>query len=99
MHQVEVEKVITGLCDDLGASERIFTSPVPTFYTRHTARFLAFWLITLPLGLYEPMKGSWNHRGVIPVTIFIGGCLLAIEELATHTKGRAIFDSSYGKDG
>ena len=39
LHQVEVEKVVTGLCDALGASERIFTSPVPTFYTRHTARF------------------------------------------------------------
>eukprot|EP00526_Cylindrotheca_closterium_P013981 CAMPEP_0113610774 /NCGR_PEP_ID=MMETSP0017_2-20120614/5204_1 /TAXON_ID=2856 /ORGANISM="Cylindrotheca closterium" /LENGTH=340 /DNA_ID=CAMNT_0000519681 /DNA_START=183 /DNA_END=1202 /DNA_ORIENTATION=+ /assembly_acc=CAM_ASM_000147 len=35
LHQVEVERVVTGLCDALGASERIFTSPVPTFYTRH----------------------------------------------------------------
>ena len=84
LHQVEVEKVVTGLCDALGASERIFTSPVPTFYTRHTARFLAFWLLALPMGLYEPLAGSWNHVAVVPVTIFIGGFLLGIEELATQ---------------
>ena len=84
LHQVEVEKVVTGLCDALGASERIFTSPVPTFYTRHTARFLAFWLLALPMGLYEPLAGSWNHIAVVPVTIFIGGFLLGIEELATQ---------------
>ena len=84
LHQVEVEKVVTGLCDALGASERIFTSPVPTFYTRHTARFLAFFLLFLPMGLYEPMAGSWNHIAVLPVTILVGGFLLGIEELATQ---------------
>ena len=84
LHQVEVEKVVTGLCDALGASERIFTSPVPTFYSRHTARFLAFWLLALPMGLYGPLAGSWNHWAVVPVTVFIGGFLLGIEELATQ---------------
>jgi putative membrane protein len=83
LHQVEVEIVVTGLCDALGASERIFTSPVPTFYTRHTARFLAFWLLALPLGLYEPLNGM-NHLAVIPVMIALSGFLLGIEELATQ---------------
>jgi putative membrane protein len=84
LHQVEVEKVVTGLCDALGASERIFTSPVPTFYTRHTSRFLAFWLLALPLGLYGPLGNTWNHWVVIPVVVFIGIFLLGIEELATQ---------------
>ena len=84
LHQVEVEKVVTGLCDALGASERIFTSPVPTFYTRHTARFLAVWLFTLPLGLYDPFNGSWNHWAMVPVSIVLSGFLLGIEELATQ---------------
>eukprot|EP00980_Cylindrotheca_fusiformis_P030555 scaffold25026_cov142-Cylindrotheca_fusiformis.AAC.1 len=84
LHQVEVEHVVTGLCDALGASERIFTSPVPTFYTRHTARFLAFWLLALPLGLFEPMSATWNHIGVLPVVVLISGFLLGIEELATQ---------------
>jgi len=84
IHQVEVEKPITGLCDALGASERIFTSPVPTFYTRHTARFLAFWLLSMPMALYEPFKVTWNHWGMIPATVVISGFLLGIEELATQ---------------
>lgn len=84
IHQVEVEQVITGLCDALGASERIFTSPVPTFYTRHTARFLAFWLLSLPLALYEPCNMSWNHIATVPVMVVIAGFLLGIEELATQ---------------
>lgn len=84
LHQVEIEKVVTGLCDALGASERIFTSPVPTFYTRHTARFLAIWLLGLPLALYEPFKATWNHYGVIPAVLVIGVFLLGIEELATQ---------------
>ena len=84
IHQVEVERVVTGLCDALGASERIFTSPVPTFYTRHTARFLAVWLFALPLGLYAPFASTWNHVVMIPVTIVIGLFLLGIEELATQ---------------
>ena len=84
IHQVEIEKTVTGLCDALGASERIFTSPVPTFYTRHTARFLAVWMIFLPMALYDPFKMSWNHWGMIPATAIIGGFLLGIEELATQ---------------
>jgi len=31
------------LGDALEACERIFTSPVPLVYTRHTARFLSVW--------------------------------------------------------
>eukprot|EP00980_Cylindrotheca_fusiformis_P018234 scaffold5918_cov130-Cylindrotheca_fusiformis.AAC.5 len=84
LHQVEVEHAISGLCDALGASERIFTSPVPTFYSRHTARFLSFWLLALPMGLYAPLSVTWNHWVVIPVTVFIGGFLLGIDELATQ---------------
>mmetsp|Transcript_8069 Transcript_8069/g.19540 ORF Transcript_8069/g.19540 Transcript_8069/m.19540 type:complete len:542 (+) Transcript_8069:51-1676(+) len=83
LHQVEVEKVVTGLCDALGASERLFTSPVPRFYSRHTARFLAFWLFTLPIGMYEQLDG-WNHWAVIPMTLIIASFLLGIEELATQ---------------
>jgi len=84
VHQVEVEATVTGLCDALGACERIFTSPVPTFYPRHTARFLALWLLALPTGLYEAFGNSWNHIGVIPVTLVLSGFLLGIEELSTQ---------------
>lgn len=84
LHQVEVEQTVTGLCDALGASERIFTSPVPTFYTRHTARFLAFWLLALPAALYQPFSVTWNHCGLIPIMAVLSGFMLGIEELATQ---------------
>ncbi|KAL3930814.1 MAG: hypothetical protein SGBAC_011599 [Bacillariaceae sp.] len=84
LHQVEVEKVVTGLCDALGASERIFTSPVPRFYSHHTTRFLAFWLLTLPIGMYEPLKDTWNHWAVVPMTLILASMLLGIEELANQ---------------
>lgn len=84
IHQVEAEHVVTGLCDALGASERIFTSPVPRFYVSHTARFVAAWLFPLTAALYEPCSGSWNHILMIPATAFIGGFMLAMEELATQ---------------
>ncbi|KAL7538924.1 hypothetical protein ACHAXR_009602 [Thalassiosira sp. AJA248-18] len=70
--------------DTLGGSERLLSSPVPLFYTRHTARFLSTWLIILPFALYEPFANSWNHIVMIPATAFISVCLFGIEELATQ---------------
>ena len=32
--------------------------PVPLVYTRHTGRFLALWLILLPLALVRELEGS-----------------------------------------
>lgn len=64
LRQVEIEKDVTALCNALGACERIFGSPVPLVYTRHTARFLALWLFLLPLGMYTPFAYSWNHWGM-----------------------------------
>jgi ion channel-forming bestrophin family protein len=84
IHQVEVERIVTGLCNSMGVCERIFSSPVPTFYTRHTARFLAVWLFCLPLGMYESFGSTWNHLGLIPACFGLGLFLLGIEELATQ---------------
>jgi len=70
--------------DTLGGSERLLSSPVPLFYSRHTARFLTSWLLVLPLGLYSQFGNSWNHVMMIPATAFISVCLFGIEELATQ---------------
>ena len=84
MYRAEVEKAVTALCDALGACERIFTSPVPVFYTRHTARFLVNWLFFLPLALYKPFDFTWNHWAMIPAAVVISYFLLGIEELAAQ---------------
>ena len=36
------------LCDNVGACERIFKSPIPLVYTRHTSRYVGFWLVHSP---------------------------------------------------
>jgi len=80
----EIHRAVTIFEDNLGSSERLLTSPVPLFYSRHTARFLSFWLLLLPFGLWEPLGNSWNHIDLIPVTAFLSVFLFGIEELATQ---------------
>eukprot|EP00591_Stephanopyxis_turris_P015137 CAMPEP_0195538954 /NCGR_PEP_ID=MMETSP0794_2-20130614/49800_1 /TAXON_ID=515487 /ORGANISM="Stephanopyxis turris, Strain CCMP 815" /LENGTH=418 /DNA_ID=CAMNT_0040672965 /DNA_START=28 /DNA_END=1284 /DNA_ORIENTATION=- len=80
----ELHKAVTIFEDNLGSSERILTSPVPLFYSRHTARFLSFWLLFVPFALYEPFGASWNHVAMIPATAAISVFLFGIEELATQ---------------
>jgi predicted membrane chloride channel (bestrophin family) len=80
----EIQQAVTIFEDDLGSSERLLTSPVPLFYSRHTARFISVWLLLLPLALYEPFGSSWNHITLIPVTFFLSYLLFGIEELATQ---------------
>jgi len=78
----EIDKRIVNLEDNCGACERIFTTPVPLVYTRLTARFLSFWLLTMPLALWEPFKTSWNHVAMIPAAGLLALFLFGIEELA-----------------
>lgn len=80
----QVHQAVTIFEDNLGSSERLLTSPVPLFYSRHTARFLSFWLLLLPFALWDPFAGTWNHVGMIPATAVISIFLFGIEELATQ---------------
>jgi len=80
----EVHTAVTIFEDNLGSSERLLTSPVPLFYSRHTARFLSLWLILMPFALWEPFKGTWNHVGMVPATAVISLFLFGIDELATQ---------------
>merc|ERR1719384_108092 len=84
MRKNEIHRAVTIFEDNLGSSERLLTSPVPLFYSRHSARFLSFWLLFLPFALYEPLGNSWNHIDMIPVTTVLSVFLFGIEELATQ---------------
>jgi len=84
MRKNEVHKAVTIFEDNLGSSERLLSSPVPLFYSRHTARFLSFWLLLLPFGLWDPFAGSWNHIAMIPTVAAISIFLFGIDELATQ---------------
>mmetsp|Transcript_23414 Transcript_23414/g.50788 ORF Transcript_23414/g.50788 Transcript_23414/m.50788 type:complete len:425 (-) Transcript_23414:142-1416(-) len=78
----EIDKSIVVLGDQLGGSERLFSSPVPLFYTKHTARYLTAWLVFLPFALYEPFGSTYNHFGMIPCAAVLSIFLFGIEELA-----------------
>ena len=79
---VEMDKSVIILGDACETCERIFSSPVPLVYTRHTARFLSAWLLTLPLGLWEAFSASWNHLALLPASFIVSIFLFGIEELA-----------------
>ncbi|KAL7564843.1 hypothetical protein ACA910_001589 [Epithemia clementina (nom. ined.)] len=80
----ELHHALTIFEDNLGSSERILTSPVPLFYSRHLARFLAVWLLLLPLAIYDAFATSWNHIAMIPATVVISTMLFGIEEIGTQ---------------
>ncbi|KAK1733442.1 bestrophin family protein [Skeletonema marinoi] len=80
----ELNKNLSIFEDTLGGCERLLSSPIPLFYSRHTARFLSTWLLLLPFALYGQFGDSWNHIMMIPATAFISISLFGIEELATQ---------------
>ncbi len=80
----EIHAAATIFEDNLGSSERLLSSPIPVFYARWSARFLAAWLLLLPLGLWGPVGNSWNHIDLIPVTAVLSMFMFGIEELATQ---------------
>eukprot|EP00985_Skeletonema_marinoi_P027052 scaffold21581_cov132-Skeletonema_marinoi.AAC.15 len=80
----ELNKNLSIFEDTLGGCERLLSSPIPLFYSRHTARFLSTWLLLLPFALYGQFGDSWNHIMMIPATAFISVSLFGIEELATQ---------------
>ena len=83
MDRANMDATLTGLCDDVGACERIFKTPIPLVYTRHTTRFSGTWLALLPLAIWGA-DPSWNHLATIPSCAIIVFFLLGIEELGSQ---------------
>merc|ERR1719384_2349660 len=84
MRKNEINKNLSIFEDTLGGSERLLSSPIPLFYTRHTARFLSTWLLLLPFAMYEPFGNSWNHIMMIPAVAIASVFLFGIDELSTQ---------------
>jgi len=78
--RARMDQTLSDLCDDVGACERIFKTPIPLVYTRHTARFVGLWLALLPLGIYS-VDSSWNHLVTIPASALTAFFLIGVEEL------------------
>mmetsp|Transcript_6893 Transcript_6893/g.10989 ORF Transcript_6893/g.10989 Transcript_6893/m.10989 type:complete len:403 (-) Transcript_6893:609-1817(-) len=79
-----IDRNLSGFCDTVGVCERIFKTPMPLVYTRHTSRFLAIWLLFLPLTLYKELGDSYLHLAAVPASALIATFLLGIEELGVQ---------------
>lgn len=63
--------------------ERIFTTPIPLIYTRHTARFLLLWLLTVPMSLYNEF--TIGKKWIVPIVSFLSSIFLfGIEDLGVQ---------------
>jgi predicted membrane chloride channel (bestrophin family) len=82
LRRIEIDKSAIEFANAMGACDRLFSSPVPLFYTRHSARFLGVWILLLPFALYDPFIESWNHIGMIPASTIVSFFFFGIEELA-----------------
>ena len=76
-----MDQNVNALVDYLGACERVFRAPIPLVYTRHTGRFITSFMVLVPLAMWEPMRGTWNHWGTIPASAALAVFLFGIEEL------------------
>jgi len=81
MQRIKADQSLTLLMDHLGMCERIVKTPLPLVYTRHTARFLSWWLTWLPVCLYDQLPTHWM---LIPVASIIAFFLVGIEELGNQ---------------
>jgi len=80
-----LDQNLTVLADVLGGCERIRGTPIPLSYTRMTTRFLAFWLLLLPLAMApEVLKLGADVWITLPAMVFISLVLLGIEEVGVQ---------------
>mmetsp|Transcript_33811 Transcript_33811/g.81985 ORF Transcript_33811/g.81985 Transcript_33811/m.81985 type:complete len:444 (+) Transcript_33811:39-1370(+) len=83
--RVEIDKSLVIIGDALTSCDRIFCSPVPLVYTRHTARFLSLWMLLLPLAIYDEFRKTLDTGAfVIPAVAILALFLFGIEELAVQ---------------
>ena len=69
-------KNVATLGECVSVCERIYNTPIPLAYSRHTSRFLVFWLASLPLVLVTSLRWA-----TLPVMVFICWALFGIFEI------------------
>ena len=82
-----IDKGLMEMTSAFYTCDRIFTTPIPLMYTRHTARFLLIWLLTVPMALYHEFRKSQTLYVpfIIPLISFFNAIFLfGIEELGVQ---------------
>ena len=80
----DIDKDAMKFEDTCGGCKRLFSSPIPVFYTRHTDHLLTIWQLLILFGLYNAFLGSWNHVSMIPLVKVISIFLFGIEPLSVQ---------------
>ena len=70
------EGIIEELEGCIGGCERIFATPVPFSYTRHTSRSIMIFLLTLPFALVPVMGGA-----TVPSVAVLSFLMLGVDEI------------------
>jgi len=79
---IETDKSIIILGECTSICEKIYSSPVPLVYTRHTARFLSLWALLVPCGLYSAFDSVGVVWAVLPASAILAFFLFGVDELA-----------------
>ncbi|KAL7492739.1 hypothetical protein ACHAWT_001748 [Skeletonema menzelii] len=79
---IETDKSIIILGECTSICEKIYSSPVPLVYTRHTARFLSLWALTLPCALYQQFAAVNQVWATLPASSILAFFLFGVDELA-----------------
>lgn len=79
---IETDKSIIILGECTSTMEKIYSSPVPLVYTRHTARFLSMWALLLPAALYSSFVDMGQPFLVLPASAILAFFLFGVDELA-----------------
>eukprot|EP00193_Tetraselmis_chui_P011726 CAMPEP_0177786868 /NCGR_PEP_ID=MMETSP0491_2-20121128/21164_1 /TAXON_ID=63592 /ORGANISM="Tetraselmis chuii, Strain PLY429" /LENGTH=297 /DNA_ID=CAMNT_0019308131 /DNA_START=191 /DNA_END=1084 /DNA_ORIENTATION=+ len=74
--QMMMDANMTVFEDCVGACERIFKSPIPQSYTRHTSRFMIVWHALLPIALAPTM--GWV---AVPVSAMVAFFMIGVEDI------------------
>ena len=79
---IETDKSIIILGECTAICEKIYSSPVPLVYTRHTARFLSLWALLLPSALYPAFADAGQVWATLPASMVLAFFLFGVDELA-----------------
>lgn len=75
---MQVDRERASLIDHIGACERILKTPLPLVYAIKIRRFIALFLLTLPLALLHRINGDW----LVPfITMLVAYPLVSLDQI------------------
>jgi len=77
--QIEIDRIICGLCNHMGGSERIKNTVFPVTYSKYISMSIHLFIVLLPFGLIE-----YFGYMEVPLVVAIAAFFLLVEKMAVH---------------